>query len=220
MMRFKFLLPALLLSAVIFAQQKSPAFWKEIQQFQKQDSLHPPAFRQIVFTGSSSFTLWKDVQAAFPEQAILNRAFGGSSLPDVIRYVDEVIIKYAPKQVVIYCGENDLAASDTVSAKMVASRFKELFTRIRKRLPGVPLVFISIKPSPSRWHMQARVVEANALIQKFLKKKKKAAFVNVYDSMLNADGSPREELFVQDRLHMNAKGYSIWQTIIAPYLLK
>jgi lysophospholipase L1-like esterase len=53
-----------------------------------------------------------------------------------------------------------------------------------------------------------------------LKKKKKAAFVNVYNSMLNADGSPREELFVQDRLHMNAKGYSIWQTIIAPYLLK
>ncbi len=100
--------------------------------------------------GSSSFRMWKNVQQDFPGYTIINRGFGGSSLPDVINYADEIIFPYEPKQIVIYCGENDLAASDTVTAQMVVDRFKALFFLIRDRMPDVPVVFVSIKPSPSR----------------------------------------------------------------------
>ena len=210
----------LAVGASVFAQSAKPPFWDDIQAFKKADSIKRPPKNAILFIGSSSFNFWKSVQQDFPGYRIINRGFGGSSLPDVIRYQDDVIFPYKPKQVVIYCGENDLAAADTVSADLVASRFKQLFTSIRKKLPKASVVFVSIKPSPSRQHLMPKMVEANMKIKSFLQQQRKTAFIDVYHKMLNEDGTPNRELFVDDNLHMNAKGYTIWQQSIKPYLLK
>lgn len=208
------------ISATSYAQQKPP-FYDEIQAFKKHDSLQKPPANAIVFTGSSSFRNWKDVQEYFPGYTIMNRAFGGSKLPDVIRYANDVIIPYKPKQVVIYCGDNDLATSDTtINGDTVAHRFITLFNIIRKKLPNTSIVYVSIKPSPSRMHLMAKMEDANQQIREFLKTKKKTAFVDVYHKMLNSDGTPIKELFKEDNLHMNEKGYAIWKTELQPYLKK
>ena len=204
----------------IVAQESKPPFWDEIQAFKKEDSIHPPMKNAILFVGSSSFNYWKTVQKDFPGYRIINRGFGGSSLPDVIRYQDDIIYPYKPKQVVIYCGENDLAASDTVSAGTVVNRFRQLFTSIRKHIPNVPIVFVSIKPSPSRQHLMPKMDSANKMVLKFLKQYCQTAFVDVYHKMLNPDGTPKQEIFRDDKLHMNPKGYSIWIKAIKPHLLK
>jgi lysophospholipase L1-like esterase len=209
-----------LLSVLVIAQTTQPPFRKEIDAFKKKDSVQMPAPNSILFVGSSSFTKWTDVQDYFPGYPILNRGFGGSSLPDLIRYVDEVIIPYNPKQIVIYCGENDVAASDTVTAQTVLKRFQQLFGLIRNKLPKVPVAFISLKPSVSRWKFEPVIVETNKLIKDFLKKQSKAVFINVHDAMLNADGSVMTDIFIADNLHMNAKGYKIWQPIIKKKLLR
>jgi lysophospholipase L1-like esterase len=193
-------------------------FAEDIAAFKKQDSVSFPPKRAILFVGSSSFTNWKDVQNYFPHFTILNRGFGGSSVSDVIRYADDIIFAYMPKQIVIYCGENDLAAADSVTAEMLYQRFVQLFIMIRSKMPKVPVAFISLKPSPSRWHLKEKMIAANKKIKKYLRKKKNAAFINVYHKMLGADGTPIKEIFVEDNLHMNAKGYTIWQKIIEPYL--
>ena len=78
-------------------------FYNDIQQFKKQDSIHFPGKQQILFVGSSSFTKWTDIQDYFPSYPIINRGFGGSSLPDVIHYADDIIFPYQPKQIIIYC---------------------------------------------------------------------------------------------------------------------
>ena len=210
----------LLILWMIGGTAQQPPFWNEIQQFRKADSIQAPAPGQILLVGSSSFTMWKDVQDYFPGYPILNRGFGGSSLPDLIRYADDVIFKYKPSQIVIYCGENDLAAADTVKASTVVWRFKTLFNMIRARLPSVPIVFVSIKPSPSRIHLLPEMKQANLEIRKFLKRKKKAAFVDVFHSMLGQDGKPLNDIFLSDNLHMNAKGYAIWKEKLTPYLIK
>ncbi|MBL7727787.1 MAG: hypothetical protein JNM68_08880, partial [Dinghuibacter sp.] len=82
----------------------------DIRAFKKQDSLTPPPANAILFVGSSSFTNWTNVHEYFPGKTIINRGFGGSSLTDLIRYAGDVIVPYNPKQIVIYCGENDFAA--------------------------------------------------------------------------------------------------------------
>jgi lysophospholipase L1-like esterase len=195
-------------------------FAEDIAAFKKQDSISFPPKQAILFTGSSSFTNWKDVQNYFPQFTILNRGFGGSSVSDVIRYADDIIFPYLPKQIVIYCGENDLAAADSVTGEMVYRRFVQLFTMIKNKMPKVPVAFISLKPSPSRWYLKEKMIVANKLIKKYLRKKKNAAFINVYHKMLNEQGTPIQEIFTEDNLHMNAKGYAIWQKIIEPYLKK
>jgi lysophospholipase L1-like esterase len=211
----------LLLLNMVAAQGQKPAYWNDIQKFKQQDSIAFPGTGKILFVGSSSFTNWKDVQDYFPAYPIINRGFGGSSLPDVIRYEGDIIFPYKPKQVVIYCGENDIAGDTTVTGKIIFERFKQLYGDIRKNLLNVPIVYVSMKPSPSRWHMRNRTIEGNKLIEKFLKKKNRnGSFVNVWDAMIGPDRQPMPDIFIQDRLHMNAKGYAIWQKIIEPYLLK
>ena len=160
------------------------------------------------------------MQENFPGYKIINRGFGGSTLPDIIRYADQIIFPYKPKQIIIYCGENDLASSDTITAAMVADRFKTLFLLIRKKMPDVPLVFVSIKPSPSRQKLWPKMDSANKVIKTFLLHKNKAVFVDVYHLMFERNGSLKKGLFIEDNLHMNANGYAIWQKAIKPYLLK
>ena len=195
-------------------------FAADIAAFKKQDSISFPPKDAILFVGSSSFTKWKDVQNYFPGYTIINRGFGGSVLNDVIRYENDIIFPYQPKQIVIYCGENDVAFSDTVTGKIVLERFKKLFDDIRMQFPKTTVTFISLKPSPLRWQMKERIIETNALIKKYLKKKKNTSFINIWNSMLTAAGTPMPDIFIEDRLHMNAKGYAIWQPIIQKKLIK
>ena len=202
------------------AQQDAYPFWDEIQAFKKKDSIEPPPQHAILFVGSSSFNKWKDVQDYFPGYPIINRGFGGSSLPDVIRYAGDIIFPYNPRQVVIYCGENDLAASDSITAQTVLERFKILFAMVRDKFKKIPIVFVSIKPSPSRQRLMPKMAAANELIKAFLKKKKETVFIDVYHKMLTPDGQPVDSIFMDDKLHMNRNGYVIWQKEIEPYLLK
>ena len=195
-------------------------FWNDIQNFKKQDSISFPPKNAILFIGSSSFTKWTDVQDYFPGYTIINRGFGGSTLLDEIRYVDDIVFPYQPKQIVIYCGENDLASSDSVTAIMVFDRLKELFQIIRNQFTEIPVVYVSMKPSPSRRHLFSKMREGNQLIKDFLATQKNAAFIDVHQPMLNETGEPIPEIFLDDSLHMNPKGYAIWQKEIQPYLLK
>ena len=220
MNKIKTLLFFLLLTNVIHAQEQKPAFWDDIQAFKKQDSLSFPPKNAILFIGSSSFTMWKDVQTHFPSYPIINRGFGASLLPDVIRYANDIISPYHPKQIVIYCGENDIAASDTVTAKLVFNRFRQLFNFIRNRYPKVKVTYVSMKPSPSRQLLLQKMISGNELIKKYLSSKKRTSYVDVYKEMIDDEGKPRSDIFLDDNLHMNKTGYAIWQKLIEPHLLK
>lgn len=195
-------------------------FADEIAAFKKQDSISFPAKHAILFVGSSSFRFWKDVQNYFPAYPIINRGFGGSSIPDVIRYAGDIILPYQPKQIIIYCGENDFAGNEKLEPDSVAKRFEELFYIIRKKYKKVPIAYVSMKPSPSRKHLMPKFDAANNMIRAFLATKKKTDYIDVYHAMLQENGNPMPDIFIQDKLHMNAKGYQIWQKIIEPYLLK
>lgn len=216
---WRFLISFLTALYIINGVEAQP-FIDEINAFKKQDSISMPPKNAILFVGSSSFRMWTSVQQDFPVHKIVNRAFGGSSLPDIIRYADQVIIPYQPRQILIYCGDNDLASSDTISAQTVNARFQQLFNYVRKQLPTTSIAFVSIKPSPSRQHLLKKIKSANELISTFLKSQPKAAYIDVFSAMVDNEGNPKPDLFVDDRLHMNKKGYAIWVQVIEPYLIK
>jgi len=207
----------LLFLSKIVAQQAP--FADEISEFRRLDSLHPMKKKPIVFTGSSSIRMWKNLQESFPGYKVVNRGFGGSTLADLDRYIDQIVLPYKPKQVVIYSGENDIA-SDSVNASEVFNRFQSVYTKIRSAFPSIPIEFVSIKPSPSRLKFLPIVKESNALIRKFISTQKNAHFIDVFTPMLDANGEPRKDIFLEDALHMNPKGYEIWREAILPYLKK
>lgn len=189
----------------LMAQQKP--FANEIKAFGIEDSLQKPANGMNLFIGSSSIRLWKTLKEDLQNTNILNRGFGGSTLLDVIIYENQVALKYKPKKIFIYCGENDIA--NNVSGKEVFKRFKKLFKDLRNEFPQTPIIYISIKPSPSRWYLKNEMIAANNLISNYFKRKSNAYFVDVWDKML-INGEPRKDIFLEDKLHMNHVGYKIW----------
>lgn len=199
------------------AQSQKP-FWNDIQAFKKQDSSIMPPKGKILMIGSSSFTFWKDVSSFLPGYPFINRGFGGSSLPHLIDYFDDIVKPYKPRQIIIYCGENDLGGN--INGDSVVQRFKTLFHMIRHYDKKVQVTYISMKPSPSRAHLMKDMETGNQKIKEWLSTQKRAAFIDVYHLMLDNQGNPKPEIFRNDKLHMNEKGYQIWAKEIAPYLLK
>jgi lysophospholipase L1-like esterase len=209
----------LLFIVFMTAKAQEAPFYKDIQRFKKQDSVKFPPKNAILLIGSSTFTKWTDVQSYFPNHVIINRGFGGSSLPNVIHYVADIVYPYAPRQVVIYCGENDFTGAG-VTPQIVVDRVKTLFELIRSKYPKVEISYISIKPSPSRLKYVPMMKEANSQIAAMIKGMRRTHFINTADAMYNADGSIMQDIFLSDKLVMNAKGYAIWKKIMEPHLMK
>ncbi|QRR01849.1 GDSL-type esterase/lipase family protein [Dyadobacter sandarakinus] len=189
-----------------------------IKAFEQSDSREMPAPGGIVLTGSSSFTKWKSAAQDLAPLPIINRGFGGSTLPEVIHYADRTISKYQPKTVVIYC-ENDMFGAKKKTPEQVRDAYVELTRKIREKQPDVRIYGVSLKPSPSRWARRQDVIKANQLIQDFIKKDKKHGYIDVWPVMLK-DGRPDPAIFVSDSLHMNEEGYRRWTKVLKPILEK
>lgn len=188
--------------------QQNP-FSKEVAGLVKQDSLNKPKDGMVLFVGSSSFRLWKDLNKDLDNDKILNRAFGGATLLDMIYFKDQILLNYHPSKIVIYCGENDAASSNKVDGKVVFERFKKLFKIIRKQYPEVPLLYVSIKPCILRWNIKDKMIDANLRISNYLSTQNHTTFINIWDAMLE-NNEPKKDIFREDNLHMNSKGYAIW----------
>ena len=171
----------------------------------------------IVFTGSSSVRLWRDAGLLSKGSPIINTGFGGSTAFGLNLYLEDLVLQYDPKQVFIYEGDNDIAAGrDT---RTILEHLDTIFTRIWKHNPETEIVYIAAKPSPLRWELQKEYEALNKAIERRAKKEDRLVFADVYFPMLEK-GQVRGDLFVEDRLHMNRKGYAIWAEIIRPLVME
>lgn len=214
MKRWLVVLPlALLLQACATA----PGPWEaEVARFEAADRGRAPAPGGVLFAGSSSIRLWTALEHEFPGVPIINRGFGGSQMEDLLRYVDRLVLAYRPRIVFVYEGDNDLNAGD--APETLLAEYRELVRRIHERLPQTRIGFISIKPSPSRWHLAPSVRRANEMVRDFTATDPRLFYVDVFTPMLGADGAPRPELYLADRLHMSEAGYAIWRDAVAPHV--
>ena len=195
----------------------APEKWaKAIYDFTTTDQTNPPPRDGVVFVGSSSIRRWATLQRDFPGVKAINRGFGGSELADSVFYADRIVTPYLPRIVVLYAGENDLNAGKT--PETVFADFKAFVAKVHGALPQTRIVFIAIKPSPSRAKIKEQVARANALVAAECKRDPRLAYADVYTPMLTAAGEMRPELFVQDMLHLNEAGYALWTPIVARHL--
>lgn len=199
-------------------QVSNPAWQADMQRFAAADAKAPPPKHGILFIGSSSIRFWESLAQDFPGQPVINRGFGGSEVRDSTWYADRIVVPYAPRLVVFYAGDNDLAAGR--SPAQVRDDFLDFVQRVRRDLPQTRIAYISIKPSPSRAELMPKMAEANALIRDVAARLPQVDYIDVYNRMLDPQGHARPELFRQDQLHMTADGYAIWRDAVAPELTR
>lgn len=191
---------------------------RSIRRFELSDRLQPVKPGMIVFVGSSSMRGWGTLKRDMAPLEVVNRGFGGSTMADVLQYMDRIVLKYKPRAVVVYEGDNDSAKSLTTEQFM--AQCKTFVKRLHAAQPDTPVYFLSVKPSPRRWKIWPLAVEYNAALKAWCDKTDGLTYIDIAGPMLGEDGKPRTELFLADELHMKPAGYKLWTGIVRPVLPK
>ncbi len=187
---------------------------KEIAAFELRDTTNPPPTNGVEFIGSSTIGRWKTLAQDFPGQPVFNRGFGGSEIVDSTHFAPRVIFPYAPRIIVFRAGGNDLWAGQ--SPEQVSADFKEFATVVHAKLPATEIIFLSLSPSLARWKQHEQEKKVNQIIADFIRMTPGLKYIETYDLPLGADGQPRPELFVADKLHFNAAGYKLLTARVRP----
>lgn len=197
------------------AEDPSARWEPAIRAFEKQDAEHPPPKNGVLFVGSSSIRVW-DLNESFPEKGYINRGFGGSQIADSIAFLDRLVINHEPRVVLMYAGDNDIAAGKTPEA--VASDFETFQKKLHAKLPKTRIMYIAIKPSLKRWNLYPQMAEANRLIAEHCDSDERLTYLDIVTPMLGDDGKPIPDLFREDGLHLNRKGYEVWTGVVSKHL--
>jgi lysophospholipase L1-like esterase len=212
----RFVLP-LLISGLVFslvAAQFSP-----FSKFDREDEIAPVPPDSIVFTGASSIAFWDSLADDMKPLHVVNRGIPGTHYTDMIRYADRLVIRYRPRAVVVYAGDNDLTRPTRKTPESVLNDLRQYIDLIHTELPDTWVYVISIKPSHARWDSWQQMREADQLIADYLGTRERTQFIDVASAMLDAKGDLPRDLFVSDGLHPSAKCYKLWTSIIKPVLL-
>ena len=204
------------LAAFFCQSQTSTRFKNEVGLInQKYDSIWNASQETIVFTGSSTVKMWKNIQELFPEYQIINSGFGESQTIDLLNYTDDLILKYNPKKIFIYEGDNDI--SDKKRLKDILNSFSIIISKIKKQNAAAQIILISPKPSIARWHLKRKYIKLNKKLEEMCEDDDQLEFANVWDIMLE-NRKVNKELFIDDGLHMNDEGYKLWHSVIKNYV--
>lgn len=216
MTRSNFLFTLLFIGIINYSFGQDPKrFAEDIKKFEELDK-QKPSEGDILFVGSSSIRFWFTLQQDFLDYEVLNRGFGGSHMSDLLYYLDELVLKHKPRKVFIYEGDNDI--NDKEDSSAILKEAKEIVQRIHKELPNTKIIFISAKPSIARWDLRNQYRQLNYRLQSYANQYSYLDFIDVWTPMLDSKGNPKADIFIEDDLHMNAKGYEIWQKVIEPYV--
>lgn len=194
-------------------------FEQDIEKFEQEDAKAMPPQNLVLCVGSSSIEMWhSNLSKDLAPLNVIGRGFGGSNTNDLLHYADRIIIKYKPRAILIYEGDNDIA--EGVKPIAIVATHILLLDKIERDLPGCRVYLLSIKPSIERWEMWPKTSQVNEALAKLAEDRKTVTYIDIATPMLGTDGKPRPDLFIEDKLHMNRKGYELWRDTIRPILVE
>ena len=191
-------------------------FENEIKAFEAADKSAPPPHHAILFTGSSSIRLWGTLTNDFPGHTVIARGFGGSQMEHLNQYVERIVLPYEPRHILVYEGDNDLAAGK--QPVEVFKAFEQFVQTVHTRLPSARISYLAIKPSRQRWALLPKIRETNWLIHNYARLHRHVDYIDTFSPLLDAKGNLRGDCFKEDGLHLNRKGYEAWVKVVAPEL--
>jgi len=185
---------------------------QEVREMEQRRKISPPPAGLVLFYGSSSIRMWESLEDDFSDVGVLNMAFGGSTLAACVWFFERLVVPCCPRSIICYAGDNDLG--DGRTPEDVVASFRDLLAKVDTHFPNIPFSTLSIKPSPSRWHLADRIRITNEAIQREIQGRENRHFVDIYSAMLGSDGRPDNSMFLEDGLHVSPKGYQVWKKLL------
>ena len=189
---------------------------KDIANFEANDKANPPPKGALLFIGSSTIVGWKTLAQDFPEHKIINRAFGGNEICDSTHYAERMIFPYEPKMIFLRAGGNDIHSGKT--PEQVFADYQDFVAKIRTQLPDIDIAYIGLCPSVARWKNAGKEKALNGMIEAFTRQNPHLKYIETWAITLGSDGQPSPDLFVGDKLHLNAEGYKLLIDKVRPFL--
>jgi hypothetical protein len=216
---FLFLISCVPLSK--YSQLPEVKAWEsDIEKFEQLDIAKSYPSDAILFAGSSSIRLWSTINKDMLPYNVIQRGYGGARLSDFVVYADRIIYPHSCQAIVIFIA-NDIAGDENDKSPLEVSQlFNKTLSIIRRKFRSTPIFWISITPTPARWHVWPEIKEANEMIKDICQNRQYTYYIDTEKYFLTPSGLPNSELFVEDRLHLNSEGYSIWAGIIKDALNK
>jgi lysophospholipase L1-like esterase len=191
-------------------------FEPNVQAYEAEDKSNPPPNGAILLAGDSQFYRWKTLHDDLPDYTIVNRGIDSLQMSDLLHFTDRLVLPYRPRMIVLHVGGNDVNNGRT--PQQVLADFQTFVAKVRASLPGVPIVFSSITPGPARWDQAVPRTQTNRLINDYVATQRGLLFIDLWNAMLTSSGQPREDIWVEDRIHPNHEGYLIRVRLMRPLL--
>ena len=195
-------------------QEASKVWEKEIQQLEAKDKAETDPQNAILFIGSSSIRLWKNINTDMQPYPVIQRGYGGSKFSDNLFYVERLVRSHDFRALVMFFANDITGGTNDRTPEELVTIVKENIKKVRAIKPNKPILLIEITPTNLRWKVWQQAKQANELLKNMSKKMKNVYFIETAAAYLDAEGKPRSELFGSDQLHQNQKGYDIWSAII------
>ena len=182
-------------------------FEPNVAAYEAADKAAPPPVGAILLVGDSQFYRWKTLADDLPGYTVVNRGIDSFQASDLAYFAERLVYPYNPRFIVTHVGGNDVNNGRTPA--QILADFRTFVAKVRARYPGVPIAFSSTTPGPGRWTQAAERVATNTRVAEYVATQRNLHFIDLWQAMLTKDGQPREELWVEDRIHPNQAGYRI-----------
>ena len=164
----------------------------------------------ILFLGSSSFRLWETIESDMSPHRVVRRAFGGAKYRDLAIFTPQCVQGLRFGQAMIFIA-NDIRGKEDDSTPETVQQFANwVIDAVRAEQPGAKIFLVAVTPSSSRFEHWPKIQRINRVLQTLAKERSNTVYIATARDFLDADGFPRDELFQEDRLHLNAAGYRLW----------
>ncbi len=185
-----------------------------IEGLEKLDKEQTDPEHAVLFIGSSSIVLWKDMAQDMAPYATIRRGYGGAKFSDMAVYVDRLVKPHQFDAIAVFVA-NDISGSESDKTPGEVMRLIDItVNKIKEHAPDAPVFLIAITPTPSRFGVWEKIKQVNALMAEYCREHEGLYYIDTANNYLGADGKPIEDYFIKDGLHQDRKGYQMWAQII------
>ena len=221
-----FLLSNLSCSPLLKYSQSNRQFEEEVSLLESLDFEEKAGEKDVLFIGSSSIRLWDNIQVDMYPYSSIKRGYGGAHFYDLIHFSERLVKNHSPKAILIFVanditGSNDLTnIVGDLSPNEVKKLFRYNYKLIRSIHKHIPIFLIETTPTPKRWKVWNKILQANKKLERFCKQVPNLYFISTRDKFIGTDGLPIQSFFLSDELHLNSDGYKLWSSVIKSKLIE
>lgn len=187
---------------------------KEIVKLEARNQSEQYPSDAILFLGSSSIRRWDEIAVDMSPYRAIQRGYGGAKYSDVAVFAERLIHPHQYRALVMFVGNDVSGKPADHTPDQVEQLVRHIVAVSHAHQSDAPVLIIEVTPTEKRFEVWPKIREVNARLREIALTTPNTYFVATAGDYLDRDGNPRNELFVEDRLHLNRDGYQRWSTLI------